>query len=30
MIGIVTRLTNQKGVHLIKHGIMRALEQGAR
>jgi len=28
MIGIVTRLTNQKGVHLIKHGIMRALERG--
>ena len=28
MVGIVTRLTSQKGVHLIKHGIMRALERG--
>ena len=24
----MTRLTSQKGVHLIKHGIMRALERG--
>jgi starch synthase len=28
MIGIVTRLSTQKGIHLIKHGIMRALERG--
>jgi len=28
MIGIVTRLTTQKGIHLIKHGIMRSLERG--
>ena len=28
LVGIVTRLTTQKGVHLIKHGIMRALERG--
>ena len=24
LVGIVTRLTSQKGVHLIKHGVMRA------
>ena len=28
LVGIVTRLTSQKGVHLIRHGIMRALERG--
>ena len=28
MVGIVTRLTPQKGIHLIKHGVMRALERG--
>ena len=28
MVGIVTRLTPQKGVHLIKRGVMRALERG--
>ena len=28
MVGIVTRLTPQKGVHLIRRGILRALERG--
>ena len=29
IIGVVTRLTHQKGIHLIKHGAWRALERGA-
>jgi starch synthase len=29
MVGIITRLTAQKGVDLIKHGLWRALERGA-
>jgi starch synthase len=28
LVGIVTRLTSQKGVHMIRHGIKRALERG--
>ena len=28
LVGIVTRLTSQKGVHMIRHGIMKALERG--
>lgn len=28
IVGIVTRLTTQKGIHLIKHAIHRALERG--
>ena len=28
MIGVVTRLTHQKGIHLIKRAIYRALERG--
>ena len=28
IIGVVTRLTHQKGIHLIKHGIYKALERG--
>jgi len=28
IVGVVTRLTTQKGVHLIKHAIYRALERG--
>ena len=28
MVGIVTRLTHQKGIHLIKHAIYKALERG--
>ena len=28
LIGVVTRLTHQKGIHLIKHAIFKALERG--
>ena len=28
LVGVVTRLTHQKGIHLIKHAIHRALERG--
>lgn len=28
LVGIITRLTHQKGIHLIKHAIRRALERG--
>lgn len=28
MVGVVTRLSSQKGIHLIKRGIMRSLERG--
>ena len=28
LIGVVTRLTHQKGIHLIKHAIYKALERG--
>lgn len=28
LVGIITRLTHQKGIHLIKHAIWRALERG--
>lgn len=28
MLGIITRLTAQKGIALIKHGIYRTLERG--
>ncbi|OWM86336.1 hypothetical protein CDL15_Pgr010678 [Punica granatum] len=28
LIGIITRLTHQKGIHLIKHAIWRALDRG--
>lgn len=28
LVGIVTRLTAQKGIHLIKHAIWRTLERG--
>lgn len=28
LVGIITRLTHQKGIHLIKHAIGRALERG--
>lgn len=27
LVGIITRLTHQKGIHLIKHAIWRALER---
>lgn len=27
MVGIITRLTHQKGIHLIKHAIWRTLER---
>ncbi|CAH1439980.1 unnamed protein product [Lactuca virosa] len=29
LIGIITRLTHQKGIHLIKHAIWRALDRGS-
>lgn len=29
IVGCVTRLTHQKGIHLIKHAAWRALERGA-
>lgn len=29
VVGVVTRLTHQKGIHLIKHAAWRALERGA-
>lgn len=29
IIGVVTRLTHQKGIHLIKHAAWRAVERGA-
>lgn len=29
IVGVVTRLTHQKGIHLIKHAAWRALERGA-
>jgi hypothetical protein len=28
LVGIITRLTHQKGIHLIKHAIWRTLERG--
>ena len=28
VIGVVTRLTHQKGIHLIKHAAWRTLERG--
>ncbi|TKY72162.1 Soluble starch synthase 3 [Spatholobus suberectus] len=28
LVGIITRLTHQKGIHLIKHAIFRTLERG--
>lgn len=28
LVGIITRLTVQKGIHLIKHAIWRALDRG--
>lgn len=28
VVGVVTRLTHQKGIHLIKHAAFRALERG--
>jgi hypothetical protein len=28
IVGVVTRLTHQKGIHLIKHAAWRALERG--
>ncbi|XP_061336931.1 starch synthase 3, chloroplastic/amyloplastic-like isoform X2 [Gastrolobium bilobum] len=28
LVGVITRLTHQKGIHLIKHAIRRALERG--
>ncbi|KAG6584091.1 Soluble starch synthase 3, chloroplastic/amyloplastic [Cucurbita argyrosperma subsp. argyrosperma] len=28
LVGIITRLTHQKGIHLIKHAIWRALDRG--
>lgn len=28
LIGIISRLTHQKGIHLIKHAIWRTLERG--
>lgn len=28
LVGIVTRLTAQKGIHLIKHAIWKTLERG--
>jgi glycogen synthase len=28
IVGVVTRLTTQKGIHLIKHAVYRALERG--
>jgi starch synthase len=27
LIGVITRLTNQKGIHLIKHAIWRTLDR---
>ncbi|KAL8214719.1 hypothetical protein R6Q57_004168 [Mikania cordata] len=29
LVGIITRLTHQKGIHLIKHAIWRALDRGS-
>ena len=29
IVGVVTRLTSQKGIHLIKHAMFKALERGA-
>jgi starch synthase len=29
LVAVVTRLTHQKGIHLIKHAAWRALERGA-
>ncbi len=29
VVGVVTRLTHQKGIHLIKHAAWRSLERGA-
>jgi glycogen synthase len=29
IVGVVTRLTGQKGIHLIKHALYKALERGA-
>ena len=29
IVGVVTRLTSQKGIHLIKHAIYKSLERGA-
>jgi glycogen synthase len=28
VVGVVTRLTHQKGIHLIKHAAFRTLERG--
>jgi glycogen synthase len=28
LVGVITRLTHQKGIHLIKHAIWRTLERG--
>ena len=28
VVGVVTRLTHQKGIHLIKHAAYRTLERG--
>lgn len=28
LVGIITRLTHQKGIHLIKHAIWRTLDSG--
>ena len=28
LVGIITRLTHQKGIHLIKHAIWRTLDRG--
>ena len=28
LVGVITRLTHQKGIHLIKHSIWRTLERG--
>ena len=29
LVAVITRLTHQKGIHLIKHAAWRALERGA-